>query len=303
MLSSFKEIITDMVENSRPLLNSELICLSNISPEESELFTTIQLKRRREIIYRLVELSKDNIELNFDKIFKRCLSDEDACLRNKAIEGLWENEEASLVNPLANLLENDSSEKVQAAAATALGIFALLAEYNKLRSCYISRVYQVLLTTVDDKKKSINIRRCTLEAIAPLNCPEVQNVIKETYKGQNSKLRISSIRAMGKNCDQLWLPILLKELSSTDVKIRYEAAWACGELGEDKAVPKLINLTYDSDISVQLAAIHALGKTGGNIAKEYLEQYLNYPSETISMAAEQALQELEAWGDPFSFQS
>jgi len=305
MLLPIEETITDLTDSDKTLVNSKLIDLSNLNPEELRVFkqvwAAIEPKRRQQIVYRLVELSQDNLKLNFDSIFKNCLKDRDAEVRSKAIDGLWESEEASLIDPLVNLLEQDSSEKVQAAAATALGKFAMLAEHKKLRSGHTSKVYQALLTTISDKGKPLEARRRALEAAAPLSLPQVRKAIIEAYQGHNSKLRISAIYAMGKNCDRSWLPILLKELASADAEIRYEAVGACGELGEEKAAPYLIELINDPDIDVQLAAIQALGKIGSSEAKKCLEQCLNNPSEVIRRVAEQALQELEAWEDPFSF--
>ncbi len=305
MFLSIEETIADLADSDKPLLNSRLIDLSNLNPEEirilEQAWAAIELKRRQQIVYRLVELSDDNLELNFGSIFKNCLEDRDAEVRSKAIEGLWESEEASLINPLVNLLKQDSSEKVQAAAATALGKFAMLAEHKKLRSCHTSRVYQALLTTISDKTKPVEVRRRALQAAAPLSLQQVRKAIIKAYQGHNSKLRISAIYAMGKSCDHSWLPILLKELANADAEIRYEAVRACGELGEEKTVPYLTELINDSDIDVQLAAIQALGKIGGSEAKKCLEQCQNNPSEAIRQATEQTLQELEAWEDPFSF--
>ena len=305
MLLPIEETIADLADSDKPLLNSRLIDLSSLNPEElrilEQAWAAIEPKRRQQIVYRLVELSEDKFEFNFDSIFKNCLKDRDAEVRSKAIEGLRESEEASLINPLVNLLEQDSSEKVQAAAATALGKFAILAEHKKLRSCHTSRVYQALLTTISDEGKPLEVRRRALGAAAPLSLPRVRKAIMEAYQGHNSRLRISAIYAMGKSCDHSWLPMLLKELASADAEIRYEAVGACGELGEKKVVPSLIELINDPDTDVQLAVIQALGKIGGSEAKKCLEQCLNNPSEAIHQAAEQALQELEAREDPFSF--
>lgn len=131
MPSPIEETIADLVNSDKPLLSSKLAKLSNLNPEElgvlERVWATIEPKRRRQIVSRLVELAEDDFELNFDSIFKNCLRDQDAEVRSKAIEGLWENEEPSLINPLINLLGQDSSEKVQAAAATALGKFVMLA--------------------------------------------------------------------------------------------------------------------------------------------------------------------------------
>ncbi len=306
MSLAIEDTIIDLANSDKPLLNSRLTELSNLNQEELEFFKrswpAIELKRQRQIVYRLVELVEDNLELNFDSIFKHCLKDPDDEVRSKAIEGLWENEEASLINPLVNLLEQDDSEKVQAAAAIALGKFAMLAEHKKLRSCHVSKIQEALLAVISDKNKPVEVRRRALEAAAPLSIPEVKTAIMEAYQSHDSRLRISSIYTMGKNCDPYWLPILLKELASTDAEVRYEAAGACGEIEEEEAVPYLTKLVSDPDVDAQISAIQALGKIGGARAKKYLEQCLNNPSEAIRQAAEQALLELRAKEGPLSFQ-
>ena len=299
-----KKTIVELGNSDRPLLSSSLAELSNLNSEEIELFAdswaAIEPKRQRQIVQRLVELTEDNLELNFDSIFKYCLKDQDDEVRSKAIEGLWENEEASLINCLINLLEQDSSEKVQAAAATALGKFAMLAEHNKLRSCHISRIQEALLAVISDKNKPVEVRRRALEAVAPLSIPQVKTTIMEAYQSHDSRLRISSIYTMGKNCDPCWLPILLKELASAEAEVRYEAARACGELEEEEAVPYLIKLINDLDVDVQMSAIQALGKIGGTRAKKCLEQCLRNSSQAIRQAAEQALLGLRIKEDPLS---
>lgn len=305
MPSPIEETIAALGNSSQSLLNSRLIDLSNLNSEELTVFeqawAAMEPKRRRQIVYRLVELAEDNLELNFDSILRGCLKDQDAEVRCKAIEGLWENDEPSLINPLIHLLEQDSSEKVQAAAAIALGKFAMLDEHEKLRSCHTSRLCYALLTTIDDNSKPVEVRRRALEAAAPLSLPQVKEAIMNAYQSHNSKLRISAIYAMGRNCDCSWLPTLLKELASADAEIRYEAVRACSELGEEEAAPHLIELVKDPDTDVQLAAIQALGKIGGTEAKEHLHHCLNNHSEAIHQAAEQAFQELEAGEDPLSF--
>jgi HEAT repeat protein len=306
MSLSIEETIADLAKSDKPLSRSGLTELSNLSSEGveflSRMWVSIESKRRQQIIYRLVELAEDNFELNFDSIFKNCLKDQDAEVRSKAIEGLWESEEASLINPLINLLKYDSSEKVRVAAAKVLGKFAMLAEDKKLRSCHTSKLEEALLSMIGDKSKPIDVRRRALEAAAPLSLPQVKRAIMQAYQSHNPRLRASAVYAMGKSCNPSWLPILLKELTNADTEIRYEAAGACGELGEEEVVPYLIELISDPDINVQLAAIQALGKIGGSQARESLEECRNNPSEVVQEAAEQALEELKAMEAPFSFE-
>ena len=302
---SIEEIITDLANSKNPLLNSQLAELSNLDSHDLEVsaqaWVTFTAKRRRQIIYRLVELTSDNVELNFDMIFKQCLKDRDADVRSEAIEGLWESEEAALIEPMINLLEQDTSEKVQSAAAVALGKFAMLAEYKKLRPHHTSRISEALLGVINDKNRPIEVRRRTLESAAPLNLPQVHEAIMDAYQSHNTKFRVSSIYAMGKTCDTSWLPILLNELNNDDPEMRYEAVGACGELEEMEAVPHLVELVNDPDVDVRLATIQTLGKIGGTEAKQCLNQCLNNHNQAVSQAAEQALLEIEAVAGPFSF--
>jgi HEAT repeat protein len=297
-----EQTIAKLVNPETKLSDSWLVDFSSLNSAElkklEQAWPTIETKRRRQVIYRLVELTEDNFELDFDSIFKRCLKDEDAEVRSKAIEGLWENEEASLIEPLIELLEKDSSEAVQAAAATALGKFALLAELEKLRPNHKARISQSLLAVINDQDKPVEVKRRALEAASPLTLPQMNKAIAQAYQSGNNKFKISALFAMGKSGNPSWMPILCKELANADAEIRYEAASACGELGEEEAASYLCELASDPDIDVRLAAIQALGKIGGPEAKGCLEKCLNYPDEALQKAAERALSQLEAEEEP-----
>ena len=304
MPSPVEETITDLAGSAQPLPDSRLTSLSNLNPEGLELFeqawSQVAPELRRNTITRLADMAEDDISLNFDNIFRFCLGDNDAGVRSQAIGGLWESEDTSLINPLVDLLENDISTDVQAAAATALGNFALLGEFGKLRTKHIARVEESLLTAVSLETKAVEVRRRALEAVAPLGLPEVGEAIQEAYHSHDTELQISAVSAMGKNCDPAWLPILIQEMHSSDAEMRFEAAEACGELGEKEAVPYLIALVDDPDTTVALAAIKALGEIGGIEAKRFLKQCLDDPEDLVKQAARQALDELATKEDPFS---
>ena len=85
--------------------------------------------------------------------------------------------------------------------------------------------------------------------------------------------------------------------------MRYEAASACAELGEEKAVPYLVPLIRDDEHQVQLAAIRALGAIGGPLAERAIRQCLRSDDEALQEAAEEALHHLEIEHDPMSFKS
>ncbi len=301
-----EEIIAELADSDQPLGMGKLAELSGLTTAELALFThtwsAIEQGRRRRIVSRLVELAEDNLKLDFQVIFKYCLDDPDAEVRRQAIEGLWESEKTSLIDPLINLLEKDDSEKVQAAAAVAIGKFTLLAEHQKLTDEQMYRIQKSLLAALSDKNKSPEVGRRALEAAAPMSIPEVKKAIEDAYESRDMKLKISSIYAMGKSCDTGWLPALLRELSNPEAEVRYEAAGACGELEEESAVPRLIELIDDFDTDVQMAAIQALGKIGNLEAKECLQQCLENENELVRETAGQVLNKLVTFQDPLPFQ-
>ncbi len=268
----------------------------------AQVWKTIELKRRREIITRLIELQTDSVELNFDSIFKICLVDPDADIRSEAINGLWENEDPSLISSFIDLLNNDPSEKVQAAAATALGRFAFMAELGSITPKYGNLVGHILLSVTADKSKSIEVRRRALEAVAALSTQQVKTAINDAYESRDERLSISAVYAMGRNCDTNWMSILLKELKSSDAEMRYEAVCSCGEIGGEDIVQYLLPVANDNDIDVRMAVIQALGKIGGNEAKQYLQRNANDSNEAIRDAIEQALNEISILDDMTLFE-
>lgn len=304
-LDSSAKNLAELSDESKPLVSSKLANLSATSPEEMVLFleawAEMGFERRRQIASQLVELAEEDPKLNFDDIFHACLRDLDEIVRVRAIEGLWEYENHSLIDTFINMLREDRQESVRAAAALALGRFALLAELGKLRPDDGAKVEKALAEVIDDQEEQLGVRRRAVEAIATLSLPEVTEIIQEAYQSDDDQMRVSAIYAMGRNSDPAWLPTLVKELSNPDTEMRFEAAGACGGLGEDEAVPHLVRLIHDLDAQVQLSAIAALGKFGGNEAGAALRECLNHTEEHIRGAAEDALEELGFSKDPLSF--
>jgi len=304
-LDSFAKNLAELSDESKPLVSSKLANLSATSQEELVLFleawAEMGFERRRQIESQLVELAEEDPKLNFDDIFHACLRDPDEIVRVRAIEGLWEYENHSLIDTFINMLREDRQESVRAAAALALGRFALLAALGKLRPDDGAKVEKALAAVIDDQEEQLGVRRRAVEAIATFSLPEVTEIIQEAYQSDDDEMRVSAIYAMGRNSDPAWLPTLVKELSNPDTEMRFEAAGAYGELGGEEAVPHLVRLIHDLDAQVQLSAIAALGKIGGNEAGAALRECLNHTEEHIRGAAEDALEELGFSKDPFSF--
>jgi len=304
MSSSLGNYLKELSDVAKPVVASKLVKLSDLSREEKDIFRkewpAVGVARRREVIDLLVEISEDNLELDFDEVYRICLSDADTEVRVKAVMGLSLSEERSLIDPMIGLLLGDAEQSVRAAAAVPLGTFALLAEFGELSLKDAEKVEKALLTAFNKKDEQTEVRCRALEAISPLNNLHVEEIIRQAYQSNDLEFRASAVYAMGQSCNRNWLPILLKELRSPQAELRFEAAGACGELGAEEAVPRLVELTRDSDFEVQLSAIAALGKIGGSRAKEVLNECLGSDDESISEAAQEALEELKFWEDPLA---
>ena len=142
-----------------------------------------------------------------------------------------------------------------------------------------------------------------MEAAAVFNTKEVRELIQWAYNNKEAKLRISAVYAMGMTYDPVWLPTVLSELGNSDPAMRYEAANACAELGEEEAVPYLVPLLEDEDLQVQPSSIRTLGALGGRLARRALRRCLDSPDDGIQEAAQEALDQLEAEEDPLFVKS
>ena len=285
--------------------SSGFIELSDLSPEEVGVFVPtwfdLDLEHQRWIISTLVELAEENTELDFGAIFKMCLKDSDEVILEKAMEGLWEHEDRSVIPGLLRILRSDNSTPVRAAAAVALSKFPLLAQEGKLLARDGESIHQCLMEVVQDPDEDIEVRRRSLESVAPFNTPDIRRFVSWAYESSDTKLKSSSIFAMGRTGEASWLPLLLKELESREPTIRYETANACGELGEEDAVPHLIPLLEDDDYQVQLAGVVAMGKIGGPLAKKALQLCLEEGDAILGDAARAELDNIELLEDPLAF--
>ncbi len=268
---------------------------SLIEPDMSEFLmglADVDLMRRRELVDRMVQQAELDFRLDFVDLFFRLLADEDARVRESAINGLWEHDRIQFIRPLVKLLGHDSDFGVRAAAATSLGRYMFMAECDELDERRAALVRDALHDAVQ-QGPDIEVQRRALESIAYLAEDWVMDLIDLAYDHEDPRMRQSSLFAMGRTAEPRWAPIVLSELGSAEPAMRYEAVRAAGELGLEPAIERLIALTEDLDGEVQEIAIWALGQIGGKRAKEVLDFLLENGNEAQALAAEAALDEIE----------
>ncbi len=301
-LWTFEEALALVCDESQALIRSVIAFLSGAGRAEvshfAECWSRLSPERRREIISAMAEMAEADFELDFNAIFRWSLQSDDPTVRERAIEGLWEDDQPTLVDPLLRLMKDDPAPAVRAQAASSLGRFALQAELGELPEERGARIREGLLQVVGDKGEVDEVRRRAIESVAYLSDAPVREIIDAAYADPDEKMRLSAVFAMGRTADTHWAEALRREMESPSAAMRYEAARAAGEIALKSAAGELIRLLADRDAEVRQIAIWALGQVGGAHARRALEACQASRDEAMREAAEEALAELDFGSAP-----
>lgn len=255
---------------------------------------------RERIVRTMDELVVDRVDLIFGRVLRLALDDPSAVVRQLAVAALWEDERQDLIEPLREILAQDPSPDVRAEAARGLGRFARLAESGELPESVGRLLHDDLLSVASDDRQPALLRQRALESAAVFaRDPAIRSLILDAYELDDQAWQGSALFAMGQTHDVSWLPTVIDELASPDALLRYEAARACGVLGDEEAVPELLTCGGDEDAEVRQAAIAALGQIGGRSAIRALQTLSTTADEADQETIEAALEEAFATADPF----
>jgi HEAT repeat protein len=295
---SFEEQLAHLGDLSKPVAHAELKALSSLGPETLKSFwrfwRQFPAERRLEIVRELDALAEDNVDLEFRPVFRACLSDADPEVRAAAVEGLWEDQTERTMERLIALLD-DEAGLVRSTAAVALARFAYSAEVGELPAAAGQQLLAALLRTVADPEQPLDVRRRAVEGLGYYaGSREAQAEIGRAYAHAELSMRESAVLAMGRSMRPTWFPYIERELKSPSPALRYEAARAVGELGEEgrPLLTSLLPLVDDEDTEISQAAIWSLGQVGGPSAKRVLERLARSQDEARRQAASDALDEL-----------
>ena len=296
-----EHLLAQLQENGAPLPAQELTALSDLSLADlqrvQEVWATIADARRLHVVQSLVDESIDNLHLQLGRLLRLALTDPLPDVRILAIRGLWEDREADLVGPLIQILKNDPSDTVRAAAAEALGTFVLAGELAELSPALAMRAEDALLAVLHADMEPVNVQAHALQSIAFSGEIGVRELIEDCYYSRDEEIRGAALRAMGRSADVRWRSTAQAELASPAAEMRAAAARACGELEARDALDELIALLSDDSKPVRLAAIFALGRLGGRQAREMLNAMSASDDADEARAAANALEEALFYGD------
>ena len=297
--------IDELSDPSKRLSARHLADLSDLDAADArrlaDAWPSIVPERRFSIVSELTELTEDNVDLNFDAVFKTALADGDANVRAAALRGLTEHEGRDLITVLADLLRNDADAGVRREGAIALGRYALAAELGFLRDDDAEAIRATLIESAEDADEDERVRARAVEALGALSGDETDNLIESIYGEESLSLKVGAVDAMGRSCSETWLPVVIRELQNQAPEMRHAAAFAAGEIGDESAIPPLKRVAIeDPDPEVRLAAVHALGEIGGKRARVALQGVLYEGDDALREAVEEAMSELSFHDDPLN---
>lgn len=262
------------------LQSNDLLPLSDLSrvdaPRFEAAWSDLSEQVRIDAVQTMRDLAETSFERNFDRVLEIAIrNDPSAAVRQIAIAASTEREDQAFARLLLDLIDQDPSIDVRAAAASGLAVYCDFAVASSIEAYATlgDDIHRRLTVLIENGEEHPLVRGKALESLAAFGSePVVVRAIEASLHADDEELRSSSLIAMGRTCDRRWLGDLLQELRSDDVVLRRAAAVACGRLGEADAVVSLGSVARDPDPDVRRAAIWSLGIIGGSAATIVLEK-------------------------------
>jgi HEAT repeat protein len=278
-LSSFSKVLEALLDESRDIPEAYLNGFSDIEPAALasllEVWPRIAPGRKRLLLDRLNALAEVDTLVSFDDLARALLKDPEAPVRVRAMRLLAECHDARLIPVYLDILTGDEDVSARVEAATALGTFVQLGEFNAIPEQAHRQVEDALLGVLG-KEDEVVVQRRALESLGYSSRPEVSVLIESAINRQDPDWKGSALFAMGRSGDEKWQGHVLHMIPSVYDNMRLAAVGAAGELKLKAALPLLLKLLEEEeDDAVAGAAIWSLSQIGGEDARVYLENLLD----------------------------
>jgi hypothetical protein len=169
-----------------------------------------------------------------------------------------------------------------------------MAADGRLSSQDGARLLSALTEAYESSDEPLEVRRRALESVAVFGGEDVRPLIESAHQHGDVRLRQSAVFAMGRSCEPRYLQYVIADLGHVSPEVRFEAANALGEIGDEADAKALEETLDDQDLNVQLASVSALRRLGGNRARTLLRSATKSPEPLVASAAQDALAAMAA---------
>jgi len=292
------EFLNQLPEDDDAVINyASLAELSRLTGPEASEFGQLWLEwsseRVLDIVERMVSLCEDQLDVEFEVIYKQGLKHPNPTVRIASLKGLEETEDRALVIQLGKILKSDPVAEVRAAAAIPLAHLSIMAEAGKLSARYREVLEDALYGVMENEREIQEVKLKAMEAVSVFAAERLTSHIELAWSSGDLNARQSSLFTMGRTSDPKWIEYVIPDLEHDSASVRYEAAIAMGELGDEHHLRVMDAPLDDEDLTVQLAAISAVERIGGDAAKAKLELKLASPEPQVVELVQQALQTMK----------
>ena len=292
------EFLNQLPEDDDAAINyASLAELSRLTGPEASEFGQLWLEwsseRVLDIVERMVSLCEDQPDVEFEVIYKQGLKHPNPTVRIASLKGLEETEDRALVIQLGKILKSDPVAEVRAAAAIPLAHLSIMAEAGKLSARYRDALEDALYGVMENEREIQEVKLKAMEAVSVFAAERLTSHIELAWSSGDLNARQSSLFTMGRTSDPKWIEYVIPDLEHDSASVRYEAAIAMGELGDEHHLRVMDAPLDDEDLTVQLAAISAVERIGGDAAKAKLELKLASPEPQVVELVQQALQTMK----------
>ncbi len=285
--------LTEALLDPSPFPAKLLYLFSDLLPEDqrdlAELWPSIPLERRRNLVIDLVELNDSDFLYDFEAVGRVALDDEDVDVVCGGIDLLFTTEDKQLIPLYLRLLQDQGrNELIRAAAANALGPYVYFGEMEELRKEKLHEIEEALLKTYA-QDPSEHVRRRALESLGYSSREEVPAMIRRAVDHTDPKWVESAMFAIGRSADDVWEEHIMEHLEDPDHDVRLQAIHAAGGVGLNTARKPLLKLlSPKADVELRKEAIWALSQIGGDGVLEAFTrlQALSDDDEELSLLEE-----------------
>ncbi len=287
------EEFLQQLNGGSPLADSALWGISGLEGDSLARFQAAWeqtgTERRIGLIWQLIDATAENLAFDFSAVCAVAVTDPDPTVREQAYRLLAEDGSVALFEPALKAATEDPDHEARTAAIDAVGVFTLQAQVDDWPQKAQDAAQRVLLNQLRSPESDLILRQAALLSLSHLTTAEVEAEIRQAY--QQPDMRQTAIEAMGRNCQEVWLPDLRAELRSDQSAYRLLAVLACVEMEDERLIPDLVERVEDPEREVRLAAIQAMGAIGGDVAEAALTEIERSSDPALRRAAAGALAE------------
>ncbi|MDK1029808.1 MAG: HEAT repeat domain-containing protein [Anaerolineae bacterium] len=279
-LIPFQGVLDVLLDENKDITRLHLTEFSDIDPTSlkalNETWPRIELSRKLLLLDKLYDLAEKDTLVAFDELGKSLLNDSEPGVILRALRLLNECQDVRLFPTYLDLLTSNDDVKVRAEAASILGLYVNLGEFDEIPENIHHQIEDALLDILNGEDEPF-VRRYALEALGFSSRVELPVLIESAYNREDPDWMASAVFAMGRsNNSERWAEQVLHEILSENPQIRLAAIQAAGKLELEMARPILLDLLEEEfDDQISEAAIWSLSQIGGENVRAHLENLLD----------------------------